>query len=557
MPTRQQMWDALGPELDVLVIGGGINGAGIARDAAMRGLKVALVEMKDIAYGTSSRSSKLVHGGLRYLEQLEFSLVFESVSERRILLDIAPHLVNPLGFLFPVYKGARRGIHTINAGMWIYDGLALFRTPRRHRKMKPADVAREEPALKSEDLQGAPLYYDCSTDDARLTLESALDAAARGAVVSTYTKCVSFLKGEDGRINGAVVRCQLTGALKEVKAAVVINATGPWTDRTIAMSTPSARSLLRPTKGVHIVVPHGKLPVNHAVVCFHPEDKRVLFAIPWGDSTYIGTTDTDYEGDPGQVCATRADVDYLIKAAEYYFPDNPITYDDVVSTWAGLRPLIGEEGVDESAVSREHEIVIGEDGLVTIAGGKLTTFRRMSAEVVDVAAKWLRMTGKLPGKLKPADTDGAPLPGAINWPPDDDHNRVAREIRSAAGDKISEASALLLANTYGMRGIKVGRLVYANPELAEPMVEGRPEIMAQVDFGVGEELATTVTDMLIQRTQIFYRDPDQGLNAAPKIAQRMATLLGWDEETTASNVERYRHDVALSRQWKDEIAQAT
>jgi len=266
------MWDALGADVDVLVIGGGINGSGIARDATMRGLSVAVVEMKDIAYGTSSRSSKLVHGGLRYLEQMEFSLVFESVSERRILLDIAPHLVNPMGFLFPVYKGARRGIPTINAGMWLYDGLALFRTPRRHRKLKPADVTKEEPTLRSEDIKGAPLYYDCSTDDARLTLENALDAAARGAVISTYTKCVSFLKNDEGRITGAVVRDELSGDLKEVHAAVVINATGPWTDRTIAMSTPAARSLLRPTKGVHIVVPREKLPVNHAVVCFHPDD---------------------------------------------------------------------------------------------------------------------------------------------------------------------------------------------------------------------------------------------------------------------------------------------
>lgn len=551
MPTRQEMWEALGPDVDMLIIGGGINGAGIARDATMRGLKVALVEMKDLAYGTSSRSSKLVHGGLRYLEQLEFSLVFESVSERRILLDIAPHLVNPLGFLFPVYKGARRGIHTINAGMWIYDGLALFRTPRRHRKLKPADVAREEPALRNENIQGAPLYYDCSTDDARLTLESALDAAARGAVVATYTRCVSFLKGEDGRIQGAVVRNQMTGELKEVRASVVVNATGPWTDRTIAMSTPSARSLLRPTKGVHIVVAREKLPVNNAVVCFHPEDKRVLFAIPWGDATYVGTTDTDFEGDPAQVYATREDVDYLIQAAEHYFPAHPITHDDIIATWAGLRPLIGEEGVDESSVSREHEIIVGEDGLVTIAGGKLTTFRRMSAEVVDVAVKWMRMTGKLTTKLKAADTEGMPLPGGVNWPPDDDHERVAREVRAAAEGKISEATAQLLANTYGMRGLKVARMVYTNPALGDAIVPGRPEIMAQVDFAIAEEFGCTVTDILIQRTQVFYRDPDQGLAAAPRVAAHMAALLGWSAEHTEDQIQRYRHDVALSRRWRD------
>ena len=205
MPTRREMWDRLGGQVDVLVIGGGINGAGIARDAARRGMSVALVEMRDLAFGTSSRSSKLVHGGLRYLEQMEFSLVFEAVSERRILMDIAPHLVNPLGFLFPVYKGSRRALWQINAGMWLYDGLSLFRSPKLHRKLNAKEIAVEEPALRREKIAGAPLYYDCSTDDARLTLESALDAVQCGAVVSTYTKMESFLYDENGRINGATV----------------------------------------------------------------------------------------------------------------------------------------------------------------------------------------------------------------------------------------------------------------------------------------------------------------------------------------------------------------
>ncbi|MBP7686218.1 MAG: FAD-dependent oxidoreductase, partial [Deltaproteobacteria bacterium] len=235
MAKREEMWDRLDQPVDVLVIGGGITGAGIARDAARRGLKVAVVEQRDLAYGTSSRSSKLVHGGLRYLESYEFSLVFESVSERRILMDLAPHLVNPLGFLFPVYKGARQSLFVINAGMWLYDGLSLFRSPKIHKKLKPKEVAELEPAVKQEGLKGAPLYYDCSTDDARLTIETALDAVQHGAVVATYARVESFLKDENGRIQGAVVKCQTTGQLKEVRASVVVNATGPWTDKTMAM----------------------------------------------------------------------------------------------------------------------------------------------------------------------------------------------------------------------------------------------------------------------------------------------------------------------------------
>src|SRR5690554_2973693 len=243
--SRQSMWDALGEPVDLLIIGGGINGAGIARDAARRGLKVALVEARDLAYGISFCSSKLVHGGLRYLQQFEFSLVFEAVSERRILLDIAPHLVRPLGFLFPVYRNSPHNLLTLKAGMWLYEGLSLFRSPKRHRKLGVRDVAKEEPALTREELKGAPLYYDCSTDDARLTLESALDAAAHGATIATWTRALSFIKDEEsGRIQGAVVKDMLgDGGLKEIRAHAVINATGPWTDRTRALSAEPTSTL--------------------------------------------------------------------------------------------------------------------------------------------------------------------------------------------------------------------------------------------------------------------------------------------------------------------------
>jgi glycerol-3-phosphate dehydrogenase len=562
MPTRQEMWDRLGEEdLDVLVIGGGINGAGIARDAALRGLRVAVIEQKDLAYGTSSRSSKLVHGGLRYLEQLEFSLVFEAVSERRILLDIAPHLVNPLGFLFPVYKGSRRNLTTINAGMWVYEGLSLFRSPKRHRTLKKKDVEKEEPCLQTDNLKGAPLYYDCSTDDARLTLESALDATDNGAIVATWARCEGFVKNDSGRVVAVKVRNVFTDELKEVRAPAVINATGPWTDRTLSMSKDSDRELLRPTKGVHIVVDYDKLPVNNAVVCFHPEDERVLFAIPWGDRTYLGTTDTDYEGDPGDVYAVREDVDYLLEAARYYFPDWPLGDDDVISTWAGLRPLMKPqkadgESIDESAVSREHQIVVTDDGIITIAGGKLTTFRRMSAEVVDTAVKLLRLSGAIEGPLEKAETDHKPLPGAVNWPPDDDHERVVKEVLDIGGGYIEADTARLLANTYGMRAVQLARMVYREPELARRLAADRPEILAQVDYGVQNELAATVTDILIQRTQVFYRANDQGLGAAPLVAQRMQKLLGWDDATRDHHVAQFTHDVELSRRWRTVAASA-
>ncbi len=554
MASRESQWKALGEPVDILIIGGGINGCGIARDAARRGLKVALVEMKDLAYGTSSRSSKLVHGGLRYLENLEFSLVFESVSERKILLDIAPHLVNPLGFIFPVFKSSRVNLATLSAGMWLYDGLSLFRSPKRHRKLKKPDIEKEEPSMRLENLKGAQLYYDCSTNDARLTLENAIDAQKHGALISTWTKAVSFLKSDDGRITGVVVKNMFTGDLKEVKAHTIINASGPWTDKISSMSREVSLPTLRPTKGVHIVVNHGNLPVNNAVVCVHPTDERVLFAIPWGEQTYIGTTDTDFSGDPSSVRATREDVEYLIEAAAHYFPKHRIDPSDVICTWAGLRPLIAPpEDVSESEISREHKILVGEDGMISIAGGKLTTFRKMSAEMVDTAVSLLRLSGNLPDKLTDAKTDHHPLPGAVNWPPDDDHERVAKEVRLAAGnDSMTIKVARNLANTYGMLALKIAQFVHKYPELGRPLIVGRPEIYAQIDWGVQREFAATVTDILIQRTQIFYRDGDQGLGCVVDVAQHMGKMLDWSEETVQENIERYQRDVSLSRKWREE-----
>ena len=558
MPTREEMWGKIPEEVDVAVIGGGITGAGIVRDAARRGLRVAMFEQNDLAYGTSSRSSKLIHGGLRYLESYEFSLVFESLNERRVVLDLAPHLVNPLAFLFPVYQGSRKNLRLINAGMWLYDGLALFRSPKRHRTLKPSEVAKEEPILKQAGLQGAPLYYDCSTDDARLTLETALDAIMNGAVVVNWARVDALTKNDQGRVSGVVVRNIRDGSLREVKAHTVINATGPWTDEVLAMSGPRKGKVLRPTKGIHIVVDREKLPVQHAVVLFHPTDERVLFALPWGERTYVGTTDTDYDGAPGEEFATLEDVDYLIAAANQHFPNNHISRDDVISTWAGLRPLISPEPevgeLSESQVSREHQILIGEDGLITIAGGKLTTYRKMAKECVDVAVNLLKLTDKLPENIHSGQTFKFPLPGAVGWPEDDDHNKVADELSEACKCDLSEKVRLHLVDTYGMRALELAKLCVADPSLTEPILPGRVEIMAQVDFGVREELAASVSDVMIRRTQIFFRDHDQGLGAVEKVARRMARLIGWSDQERQKSIDDYKAEVALSRRWKEAMA---
>ncbi len=557
MPSREEMWEQVPEEVDVVVIGGGITGAGIVRDAARRGLRVVLFEQNDIAYGTSSRSSKLIHGGLRYLESYEFSLVFESVSERRVILDLAPHLVNPLAFLFPVYQGARKSLRMISAGMWLYDGLALFRSPKRHKTLKPREVAEQEPMLKQEGLQGAPVYYDCSTDDARLTLETVIDGIQNGGVAVNWARVDALTKNEQGRVSGVVVKNVRDGSLREIKAHAVINATGPWTDDVLAMSGPRSSRMLRLTKGIHIVVERDRLPVEHAVVLFHPTDKRVLFALPWGERTYVGTTDTDYDGVPGQEYATLEDVDYLIAAANHYFPNNPIHRDDVISTWSGLRPLIAPEAdvgdMAESQVSREHQIHIGEDGLITIAGGKLTTYRKMAKECVDTALQILKLTGQLSEDIHSAQTYKFPLPGAVGWPEDDDHDKVADEISEACECDLSHAIRRHLVDTYGMRALELAKMCAEHPPLLEAIVPGRIEIMAQVDFAVREELAASVSDVMVRRTQIFFRDRRQGLGSVDKVASRMAELIGWSEEEKQRSIDAYKAEVALSRKWRETL----
>lgn len=554
MARRAQMWEQLQETVDLLVIGGGINGAGIARDAAQRGLKVAVVELGDVASGTSSRSSKLVHGGVRYLEMFEFGLVFESVSERRILLDIAPHIVRPLSFLFPVFTHSRRSLTTISAGLRVYEVLALFRSPKRPKKLK-ADALREiEPVLNQDQLVGAPLYYDCATDDTRLTLENAVAAIADGATFVTYAKATGFAHDDDGQICAVHIEDQHTGETKTIHANAVVNAAGPWVDRVAHLREEDKdRTLLRPTKGVHFSVAHEVLPLTHAVVCFHPEDQRVLFALPWGDSTYVGTTDTDYDGDPAKVAATSEDVDYLIRATDAYFPDHPVRHEDIHSTWAGLRPLVRPQtgkATSESAVSREHHLDVSADGLITIAGGKLTTYRRMCEEVVDTAIRLLTMRGRLPDHvMRKGITEESLLPGAIGWP-NEDESQAIEQILEAGGGAVAEDTATLLAYTYGMRGVEVARLAHHSPALAERMFPHRPEIMAQVDFGIEEEFACTVTDILKQRTQIYYREANQGLSAVDKIAARMGHVLQWSPEEQEQFAQQYRDDVALNRTWK-------
>src|SRR5688572_30727185 len=363
----------------------------------------------------------MIHGGLRYLEHGEIRLVFESVSERRVLMNLAPHLVRPLPFLIPIYKGVRPGFEIMNVGLWIYDSLALFRAPKLHKTFRGTKAALAlEPQLRPEGLRGALEYYDCATDDARLVLENAIDAQQLGAHCHTYTEVIKFDRRNDGRITGVTVRDRLANKTWSVGCKAVVLAAGAWTDEMIRrFEIPMERPLLRRTKGVHIVVPRERLPLARAITLISPVDGRVMFAIPWRERTVLGTTDTDFTGSADEVAADAADVKYLCDSGNGYFPGAALTPDDVIATWAGLRPLIAAPpNVDESEISREHEVFTKSDGLVIIAGGKLTTYRRMAREAVGKTLELLHEIGE-DIDAKNVTTKDRPLPGAVGIEPSD------------------------------------------------------------------------------------------------------------------------------------------
>ena len=536
--------------VDVLVIGGGITGAGIARDAALRGFRTAVVDKGDFANGTSSHSSRLIHGGLRYLEQYEFHLVREASRERRVLLNVAPHLVHPLAFVLPSYRGARVPAWRLRAGLWLYDLLAGFRNVRLHRWLGRKGTLRLEPGLRDTDLQGAALYFDAQTDDARLTLATMRAAAQAGALVASHADVTALLK-PDGRIRGAAVRDVLSGQEYGVRALVVVNATGPWADQLRRLEAPDAEPLLRLTKGAHVAVPRQRVGHVRAMTLTSPLDGRVMFVLPWGDLSYIGTTDTDEDTSPDDVRATGEDAIYLLRSANWFFPTARLSPRDVVATWAGLRPLLraGALDVAPSATSREHRVVEGPGGLLTIAGGKLTTYRLMARDVVDrVAARLHALDGR--PRAPRAPTDRLPLPGG-------ETADLEGLVKAATQRGARESTARYLVGAYGSEAAAVLNLVERDRALGQPIVAGRPEVWAEVTHAVEREMALRLSDVLIRRLHLFYATRDQGVSAAGAVADRMAAARGWDATRRDAELSDYRTQVARSRAFADEVARLT
>jgi glycerol-3-phosphate dehydrogenase len=539
---------------DLVVIGGGITGAGVARDAALRGLRVALFEKGDYGSGTSSKSSKLIHGGLRYLEHGEIGLVFESVSERAVQSRVAPHLVKPLPFLVPVYEGARHGLETLNLGLWIYDTLALFRAPRLHRTFRGKKAHGVEPSLRREGLRGVIEYYDCCTDDARLVLENVIDAQAAGALCRSYCEVVALHRDPNGRVTGVRARDTFTGEEIEVSAGMVIMAAGAWTDEAAGKLAVGSGRILRRTKGVHAVFPDDGMHLGHAITMTSPVDGRVMFAVPWRGRVYLGTTDTDFEGTADEVYADAADIAYLCESARHYFPDADFRPERVIATWAGLRPLIHDDDAkDESSVSREHELFVRDDGILIIAGGKLTTYRLMAKQVVGRALHWLgkhdhaAMQGRPLGK---PPTKRRALPGAegladASW---QGIEALGSELATAHG--LDPEIASHLASIYGTRARLLAERIAASPALGERMQPDLPYVWAEIEFAVEHDLARTLDDVLSRRVPLLLTGRDQGLDVVERVADLAGARLGWSPDRRARELDTYRAVVAGTRRFR-------
>ncbi len=514
---------------DVLVIGGGITGCGVALDAASRGLSVALVERDDFASGTSSKSSKLIHGGLRYLQQRDFRLVYEALRERHRLLRNAPHLVSVLPFLIPVMTKdgpiSKKIAKALRSALWLYDLTGGLRIGKRHRRVNAEEALAHCPTLHGDRLSSGFVYYDAAADDARVTLAVARTAARHGAAVANRCRVVELI-GDADRIAGAIVD---TGAgTVEVRARTVVSATGVWADEIGELETGTDPDTIRPAKGVHVTVPWDLVRNDIAVIISVPKDRRSLFLIPWdarADGTfehcYIGTTDTDYDGTLDDPQTDRDDLDYVIDAVNHHIA-TPISRDDVTGVWAGLRPLVKQVESGRTAdLSRRHAVSVGDRGLITVTGGKFTTFRQMAEDTVDIVSEQLdRSTRCRTARLRLV---GAPRPRGEHTP-----------------DSPPTDSPGRLHGRYGTEARALMELIAADPMLAHPLVPGLPYVRAEAVFAARHEMATTLDDVLLRRTRAHLEHRDATAAAAPAVADLLAAELGWSPDERDRQLAAYR-----------------
>jgi glycerol-3-phosphate dehydrogenase len=529
-------------DYDVVIIGGGMAGAGVARDLALRGVSAALVEKGDFASATTAYSSKLIHGGLRYLELFDFGLVRESLRERETLGRLAPHLVRPLPFLVPIYGDSSRGLIKVRIGLALYDWLTPGRHRERYRVLRPVDTLSLEPAIRAEDLRGAGYYFDdLLVFPERLCLENVLSACRHGARAFNYAQVEEFLRDARGGVSGVRVRDLLTDRVVTLGARVVVNATGPWVDELRARAGVSERGprILRRTKGIHCLLPR----LTERAIYHSTSDDRMIFVIPWREFSLVGTTDTDFQGDLDRLYATRDEVSYLLGEVRKALPDPRVAFEEVVYTYAGVRPLSYEEGKRESDVSRAHKVVAEEAGrFLSITGTKLTCFRSLAAQLGDQVMRTLGR--RAPGRTERVTLDGVDAEAgsveARTW------LDVAAEM---AGSGLARETLETLVTTYGRAYPRVLELAGKVPGGTERLCPSNPDIVAQLHTAAHDEMAVSLQDFMLRRTGIG-TSRCQGADCAEGIASRMAQLSGWTPRRLQAELDAYRAHVARSHKFK-------
>ena len=526
---------------DVVVVGGGVTGAGTALDAVSRGLSVALLEAGDLANGTSSRSGKVFHGGLRYLEQLNFALVREALKERDLMVDrLCPHLVSPEKFLFPFTHRWERPY--VGAGVLLYDLLRLTgtRSVKGHRHLTRRSVLREAPALRPDHITGGVQYYDVRVDDARHTMTLARTAVGLGAQLATRVR-VTAVTSDGGRVTGVRVRDTETGEVVTVRGRTVVNAAGVWAEQVQAMAGEPNIGVTA-AKGIHLVVPADRIDSRTGLIV--KTHDSVFIIRRWFDYWLMGTTDTKWDHERDDPAATKPDVDYLLHHANRWLR-RPLDVSDVVGVYAGLRPLVSGKGASTAALSRDHAVVAGPPGMFTVVGGKYTTYRIMARDAVDAAA------GVLGGEVPPSATERLPLLGATGY------HALRHQTRALAAESgLTEARITHLLGRYGDQTLALLDLIADHPSLAEPVPDAPGYLAAELHYAASHEGALHLDDVLVRRTRIFMETPDQGVAAAPYAAGVVGDVLGWDEVQRKDEVERYRHDREADRRAAEALSDA-
>ncbi len=545
--TRQNHLENLSTgQFDIAIIGGGITGAGLALDAALRGRRTVLIEKRDFSAGTSSRSTKLIHGGLRYLEHYDFAMVREGLRERSILTRIAPHLAEPFPFLVPVYRDRQRNYShplLMRAGMILYGLLAGRFGPGRHRRLSADEALSFAPGLDREGLEGALLYYDGLTNDSRLVIDVLKRANREGACLINHATVTGFLHNKEGRLTGLRLRDEIGRQEIDCQSRVIINATGVWMEETLRLpgGNPGPISkTVRPSKGIHLTVAAERLPVSGAWLIPSLVGHRFYFVVPWEGRVNIGTTDTDYDGSRDNPHALREEIDEILAAINAYFPSAALEPTDVITSWAGLRPLISDPEISQTKdISRQEEVLESADGLISIGGGKLTTYRLMAENGIDLAERRLAKEDRQsPRRSRTART---PLSGG-----ELERSDLAKlAVRLADENELPMATAHHLVFNYGSEAAQIVALIDEDADLRLPLVEGLPNIAAEALYAVRCEMALTVTDVMTRRTRLAMVAGAAAMDGAVGVAEIMGRELGWSEEERRQQIEDLRQELLL------------